>query len=193
MKDNKRKELIIRSAKERFARYGLKKTSMDNIAADLRMGKATLYYYYRSKEEIYNAVVKHEFDEFQKALVQLEKDKEKSFKEKLFEYFQIRQKTFDDGYNLTQLHIDAVGLMHLLDAKSIYFELISVEENFLKNILTEYFKKEKKSEEEIKAYVGMISKFARGLILMTKVDKKRFETEPNPENEWKTFVEMMTK
>ncbi|MCX8010098.1 MAG: TetR/AcrR family transcriptional regulator [Ignavibacteria bacterium] len=193
LKDNKRKELIVRSARERFARFGFKKTTMDDIAADLRMGKATMYYYYKSKEEIFEAVVKSEFDEFKKSIELLEKDSEKNFKEKLQTYFQIRQKTFDDGYNLMQVHIDAVGLMHMLHEKSLYFELIDIEENFLRTIIKEHFKKEKKSEEEIEAMVGMISKFARGLILMTKVDSRRAKQVSNPETQWEIFVNAISK
>ncbi|MBU2584052.1 MAG: TetR/AcrR family transcriptional regulator, partial [Bacteroidetes bacterium] len=66
MRNNPRKDLIIKSAKERFARYGFKKTSMNDIAADLRMGKATLYHYYKTKEEVFNAVIKFELNEFMK-------------------------------------------------------------------------------------------------------------------------------
>jgi AcrR family transcriptional regulator len=190
LKDNKRKDLIIQSARERFARYGFKKTSMDEIAADLRMGKATLYYYYKSKEEIFEAVVKSEFHEFAKELKSLEKNSEKSLAEKLNDYFQIRQKTFDDGYNLTQLHIDAVGLMHLLEPKSVYFELIKIEEDFLKTILQDHFKKGK-INHELDLYVSMISKFARGMILMTKVDNRKSKESILQGNEWKCFVELL--
>ncbi len=188
MKNNPRKDLIIKSAKERFARYGFKKTSMNDIAGDLRMGKATLYHYYKTKEEVFNAVIKFELNEFSKELSQLEKSKDQTLSEKLTEYLRIRQKTFDDGSNLAQIQIDAVGLMHLLDEKSIYFSLVEAEEKFLFNLLKDHFKKEKFSEEEIKSYVQMIARFARGLILMSKVDSKKPANEFSLENEWKRFV-----
>ncbi|MBU2446328.1 MAG: TetR/AcrR family transcriptional regulator [Bacteroidetes bacterium] len=188
MRNNPRKDLIIKSAKERFARYGFKKTSMNDIAADLRMGKATLYHYYKTKEEVFNAVIKFELNEFMKELSQLEKNKDLSLNEKLVGYLQIRQKTLDDGSNLAQIQIDAVGFMHLLTEKSIYFNLVEAEEKFLQSLLKEHLKKEKFSDEEIRPYVQMIARFARGLILMSKVDSKKTGNEFSIENEWKTFV-----
>jgi len=189
LKNNPRKELIIKSARERFARYGFKKTSMNDIAGDLRMGKATLYHYYKTKEEVFNAVIKFELNEFSKELLQLEKNKDQTLNEKLIEYLHIRQKTFDDGSNLTQIQIDAVGLMHLLDEKSPYFSLIESEEKFLFNLLKDHFKKEKYLEEETKPLAQMIARFARGLILMSKVDSKKPANEISIENEWKVFVD----
>lgn len=188
MRNNPRKDLIIKSAKERFARYGFKKTSMNDIAADLRMGKATLYHYYKTKEEVFNAVIKFELNEFMKELSQIEKSKDMDLKGKLTEYIRIRKKTLDDGNNLAQIQIDAVGFMHLLTEKSIYFNLVETEEKFLQSLLKEHLKKEKLTDEEIKSYVQMIARIARGLILMSKVDSKKAANEFSIENEWKVFV-----
>jgi AcrR family transcriptional regulator len=188
LKNNPRKDLIIKSAKERFARYGFKKTSMNDIAGDLRMGKATLYHYYKTKEEVFNAVIKFELNEFAKELSQLEKNKDLSLNEKLIEYLHIRQKVIEDGSNLAQIQIDAVGLMHLLSEKSVYFSLIDTEEKFLGNLLKDHFKKEKLSENEMKSLVQMIARCSRGLILMSKVDSKNPANEFSIENEWKMFI-----
>lgn len=61
------KELIVDVAREVFSKYGYKKTTMDDIAAGARKGKSSIYYYFKSKEEIYEAVVDTEshilFDE----------------------------------------------------------------------------------------------------------------------------------
>ncbi|HAG15000.1 MAG TPA: TetR family transcriptional regulator [Bacteroidales bacterium] len=51
------KELIIEVARDVFSRYGYKKTTMDDIAIGARKGKSSIYYYFKSKEEIYEAVV----------------------------------------------------------------------------------------------------------------------------------------
>ena len=161
---------------------------MNDIAADLRMGKATLYHYYKTKEDVFNAVIKFELNEFTKELSQLEKNKDLSLNEKLVEYLGIRQKILEDGSNLAQIQIDAVGLMHMLTERSIYFNLVEAEEKFLHGLLKEHLKKEKYSEEEIKSHVQMIARFARGLILMSKVDSKKAANEFSIENEWKTFV-----
>ena len=50
-KEEKR-ELIIEKAIEAFERFGLRKTTMDDIARGCGLRKASLYYYFASKEEI---------------------------------------------------------------------------------------------------------------------------------------------
>lgn len=64
MDKEKRKELIIEKARELFAVFGFKKTTMDEIATKCGMSKATLYYYFESKEDVFRAVIDFEFDIF---------------------------------------------------------------------------------------------------------------------------------
>lgn len=48
---------ILKSARDLFAKYGYRKTTMEDIALTLRKGKSSLYYYFRNKEEIFQAVI----------------------------------------------------------------------------------------------------------------------------------------
>jgi AcrR family transcriptional regulator len=57
-------QLIISVAQKRFGLYGVEKTSMREIAADLNLSKASLYYYFPDKQSLYKAVVEKEQDEF---------------------------------------------------------------------------------------------------------------------------------
>lgn len=57
------KEDIIREAQKLFQLYGLKKTTMEDIAKSLGKGKSTLYYYYQSKEQIFEEVLQRELQE----------------------------------------------------------------------------------------------------------------------------------
>ncbi|MFO7852443.1 MAG: TetR/AcrR family transcriptional regulator [Bacteroidota bacterium] len=54
------REKIVLSASKIFSRYGFKKTTMEEIARALNKGKSSIYYYFKSKEEIFEAVVDHE-------------------------------------------------------------------------------------------------------------------------------------
>lgn len=54
------RENIVSAATKIFSRYGFKKTSMEDIARALRMGKSSIYYYFKGKEEIFQAVVDKE-------------------------------------------------------------------------------------------------------------------------------------
>ena len=62
-KTNK-EHLIIEAAQQRFGLYGVEKTSMREIADDIRLSKASLYYYFPDKESLYKAVVEKEQAEF---------------------------------------------------------------------------------------------------------------------------------
>ena len=57
-------ELIIEASQKRFGLFGIEKTSMREIANDLKLSKASLYYYFPDKESLYKAVVEKEQIEF---------------------------------------------------------------------------------------------------------------------------------
>lgn len=51
---------IVGVARRIFTRYGFRKTTMEEIAVATQMGKSSIYYYFKSKEEIFQAVVEFE-------------------------------------------------------------------------------------------------------------------------------------
>ncbi len=55
---------IIKGAKKLMQQYGLKKTTMEDIAKAAGKSKSTLYYYFKDKEEIFDRVINLEIDEF---------------------------------------------------------------------------------------------------------------------------------
>ena len=68
---NKVKQNIIEVAASIFSRFGYKKTTMEDIASAINMGKSSLYYYFKSKEEIFEAVVVHEAELLKKSLYEV--------------------------------------------------------------------------------------------------------------------------
>ncbi|MCK4542649.1 MAG: TetR/AcrR family transcriptional regulator [Spirochaetales bacterium] len=75
------KDIIIRAAKDIFARFGFKKTTMEDIANAVHKGKSSLYYYFKSKEDVFKAVIEKESSilnsEIVKAVSQEETPQEK--------------------------------------------------------------------------------------------------------------------
>ncbi len=67
---NDKKERIITTAQKLFARFGMKKTTVDEIAKAARIGKGTVYHYFGSKEEIFAAVLEKEIGYMQKQIEQ---------------------------------------------------------------------------------------------------------------------------
>ncbi len=60
VKDEIVKADILKAAEKLFQQFGLRKTTMEDIAKAMGKGKSTLYYYYTNKEEIFDAVVMKE-------------------------------------------------------------------------------------------------------------------------------------
>ncbi len=57
-------ERILTSAQKLFGHYGLSKTTMNNIADDIGISKASLYYYFKDKENVFIAVAEKEQEYF---------------------------------------------------------------------------------------------------------------------------------
>jgi len=51
------REQLVQAARLVFARYGYKKTALDDIAREAHKGKSTIYYHFKSKDEIFKAVI----------------------------------------------------------------------------------------------------------------------------------------
>jgi AcrR family transcriptional regulator len=56
------RENILKIARDIFSKYGFKKTTLDDIANAVRKGKSSLYYYFESKEDLFQAVIMKEVD-----------------------------------------------------------------------------------------------------------------------------------
>jgi AcrR family transcriptional regulator len=61
-KDEEVKNSILEAAKRVFQKWGLNKTTMEDIAHEAGKGKSTLYYYYKSKDELFETLAMIEFN-----------------------------------------------------------------------------------------------------------------------------------
>ena len=92
-KEEFRRKVII-SAGKIFSHYGFKKTTMDEIAKALKMGKSSVYYYFESKEEIFEAVVLYEANILRNELTTAIKSVESPVG-KMKNYVFVRMKSFE--------------------------------------------------------------------------------------------------
>jgi AcrR family transcriptional regulator len=76
---------VIVASQQLFKRYGYQKTTMEDIARAIGRGKSTLYYYYKSKEEIFEAIVLKELKEVLEIIV-AKVEKVSTAEEKLLVY-----------------------------------------------------------------------------------------------------------
>jgi AcrR family transcriptional regulator len=58
------KNNILKGADELFQKNGINKITMEDIAKKVGKGKSTLYYYFKSKEEIFEAIIHSEKERF---------------------------------------------------------------------------------------------------------------------------------
>jgi len=92
-KEEFRKKIIV-TAGQIFSRFGFKKTTMDEIAKALKMGKSSIYYYFESKEEIFEAVVRYEANVLRSELTKSIKSAESPV-DKMRNYVFVRMKSFE--------------------------------------------------------------------------------------------------
>jgi len=76
---------IIDAARELFTIYGFTKTTMTDIAGRLNMSKASLYYYFKDKETIFNALRERELEQFSEEINKIVSNSNDA-KSKLLEY-----------------------------------------------------------------------------------------------------------
>lgn len=84
-KDEAVKDEIVCQAQKLFQQFGLKKTTMDEIAAACGKAKSTLYHYFTSKEEVFDAVIEMELTKLRK-IVKDKVEEQKSITCKLKTY-----------------------------------------------------------------------------------------------------------
>jgi AcrR family transcriptional regulator len=128
-------QLIIDVAQKRFGVYGIEKTSMREIADDLKLSKASLYYYFPDKESLYRAVVEKEQNEFIARI----SEKILNIREPellLREYAVSRLSYFRTLLNLSRLRFEVYS-----DLKPVFKESIILFKEKEKEIIVKIFEK----------------------------------------------------
>jgi AcrR family transcriptional regulator len=162
---------ILSAARALFEKQGLKKTTMDDIASRIGKCKGALYYYFASKDEIFEAVVHQEMTEFFKQ-VTLEINAVYGAKEKLIAYCRTRLKKISKLCNLNEVLkkdlIDFAGKMEIIKKKYDTLQVALVKDIILEGIKKGEFKKMDKEYIESLSYL-IVSSF-KGLEMPLNVD-----------------------
>ena len=130
-----REKVIIDAARKRFAHYGFSKVTMEEIAADVEMGKASLYYYFPTKEDLFRAVILQEQNELKKN-IELILERTNSASEKLQEFVEQRMKFFRVLINLGTLSVHSYFDIKSL-FKKLFLDFEEVELEFIRKIIDE--------------------------------------------------------
>mgnify|MGYP001332700671 CR=1 FL=1 len=172
-KEEQLREDAVQAAQELFQRFGLHKTTMEDIAKAMGRGKSTLYYYYKSKEEIFNAVIAKEIDEVF-ACVKKAIDNVSSSEDKLKTYFSVSLKSVKGKVNLYKIITgelkENLTQINLLIRKFNSLEVQSIKEILYKGIENEEFSSSLEEDVELLAY-SAVSAF-RSLTLDLAIENK---------------------
>ena len=119
--DFEKKEKIISAATNLFSRFGLEKTTMEDIAKAAKKGKSSLYYYFKSKEEVFAEVIRKEIAGLKTAIIEaIEKE--------------------DDPYNKFRKFVDA--RLNYLNEKADQYTNVKDEHlkhyEFVENLTADY-------------------------------------------------------
>jgi len=128
-------ESILDAATKMFARYGIRKTTVDEVARMARVAKATIYNYFGSKDHVYLEVLRREANEIVEK-ISFSVAQEISPRDKLVAFARAKFRYMCQAINL--LNLDREGIEKPLpSADTIRNELFEREVNILRSILNE--------------------------------------------------------
>lgn len=156
-----KKEHILNIAQRIFARFGIRKTTMDEIARLARMGKSTLYYYFKNKEEIFAEVI-HKESAIVKRKLEEAVSRAKTPQEKISAYVLTRMKHLKELSNyyttLTDEYLDHLSFVEKEREEFTQYEMAS-----LKKILEEGADKGIFAIEDLNVTARMITLAMKGM------------------------------
>ncbi len=103
-REQENKQFILKAAENVFARKGFSLATMDEIAEEAQFSKATLYRYFKSKQEIFMEVILSSFDEAYKNSVKI-KEKDLNSSEKLRELIRYILGYYQKKKNISRIFI----------------------------------------------------------------------------------------
>lgn len=161
-----REHEIIHTAREVFSEFGYKKTTMDDVSARMNITRSALYYYYRNKDDLFQAIMENWLEDYKVTVEQAISEKtvtiEKliifceyyiSYREKFYRMFKFN----DDDY--------PVNFQLYRRIKTMSIELQS-------EIITGILKQDKKlrNSPEIEYYGYLLTHSMRGFVFNSLIE-----------------------
>ena len=175
MEDIDIKNRIIKEAQYIFKRYGFRKSTMDEIATAAGKGKSTLYHYFKSKDEVFAAVIEKEGNTM---FVELNKIITANIdcKSKLKKYIITRMDIIDQLANLYSA-IKSDYFNHFTFIQKYRTKYDEDEVLFIEQILQDgiYKKEFNINESEAKSYAYGIATALKGLEIPFFIENKYSE------------------
>ena len=165
-----KKKLIITVAEKFFSRFGLNKTTMNEIAKAARIGKATLYHYFASKEHIFTEVIQKESQRLENRLNTVIKEANNP-KEQIRVYIITRINYLNNLSNIYSALTDKY-LEHYSSIKKFRQDFYNGENKILAKILQAGVDQNVFHEIEIDEIAKLLSLTLRGLEFLIIAEEK---------------------
>lgn len=130
VKDEKHNVILI-VARKLFSRYGLRKTTVDEIAREARVGKGTIYNYFKSKEEVFQAVIEEEAQIFKneiKKAVDSQATPEKKIRAYVITRMQIINQLANFYSSFKDEYLEYYGFVEKIRKKYTDYEISTIKE-----------------------------------------------------------------
>jgi AcrR family transcriptional regulator len=144
-----KKAKILSTASAVFGRFGYDKTTLEDIGKACGLNKASLYYYFKNKEEIFVQVVMTETEEFIKNL-QSETQEIEGVQAKIKHYLSERIRRYKEVINVAQLSIDSLKKVEPM-FDQLYRKVKAEEIKFIEYLLKDGVKQGEISDGQISA------------------------------------------
>ncbi len=165
--EKERKLQIIKASVKRFDKHGPNKTTLDEIARDLRIGKATIYGYFKSKEELYFAALDWEGSLYLEDIKTIFGSEGMPIRERFLNYFDLKE-SIPLKYKLIQdTLIQIVGEKAFENEHTFFKNLLSAEEEIIRKELSNI--SSAGSEQEVMLNASEIVMQSWGLFLGRKI------------------------
>ena len=168
-KEDLMQQQILAAAKRLFQVYGFAKVTMDDVAKAIGKGRSSLYYYYKSKEEIFDAVVQIEVREML-ATMSLATSQASGLEQKLRAFFLTKIEVLRERrafFKTLDLGMDADALSNFNKAKMAIHNLIVRKESaLLETLLTDSMNKgelRKMQAPELEMLIMVLLSSLRGI------------------------------
>jgi AcrR family transcriptional regulator len=158
---------IVAAARKRFGHYGLAKTTMNEIASDVGMSKASLYYYFPDKEHLFLEVIRLEMENFFAEINRLT-SRSIAPADQLRQYVELRFDSFKDFLNLGKL-----ATAHFESVRSAFYPLnndfLEREKMIIRSILESGIKKGSFEAIDVASHADLFVSVLRSLrVLVVK-------------------------
>jgi len=130
-----RKEQIVRAAAKRFARHGMGKTTLDEIARDLRIGKATIYHYFPSKEDLFYDTIDWETKQYLEDIKVILNNQEIPMGTRLLEYFSYKETVYQKYKLLYELMLQLFRDDSFEKEKNILQSFLESERQIVRSVI----------------------------------------------------------